>query len=167
MVRKAGRSPLIPTAIRSDGAMPSEVFEWNCPDVAIWLRNMGLGQYADVFADEHKAGDIKRISKAIDVLKKSNLITPQSSPRMSESQDDVLLCVEYNQRRKMSISGEDVYVTTKQSAFITDEDMVDTISSSGDIQSVRLISRDEVNITHVSSYPQFFSVIFHQCGLFL
>ncbi|KHJ95940.1 hypothetical protein OESDEN_04107 [Oesophagostomum dentatum] len=90
-------------------------------------------------------GDIKRLGRAIYELKNSHLNSIQASPRVSESasQDDVLLCVEYDQRRKMSISGEDVFVRTKQSAII-DDSLIDTLSNSGDIHSVRLISRDEL-----------------------
>ncbi|RCN39515.1 hypothetical protein ANCCAN_14578 [Ancylostoma caninum] len=65
-------------------------------------------------------GDIKRLGRAIYDLKNSHVNSMQTSPRVSESasQDDVLLCVEYDQRRKMSISGEDVFVRTKQSAIM-------------------------------------------------
>uniref|UniRef100_A0A183FHN8 PAP2_C domain-containing protein n=1 Tax=Heligmosomoides polygyrus TaxID=6339 RepID=A0A183FHN8_HELPZ len=83
-------------------------------------------------------GDIKRLGRAIYDLRNSHINSIQPSPR-----DDMLLCVEYDQRRKMSISGEDVFVRTKQSAII-DDGIVDTLSNSGDIHSVRLISRDEL-----------------------
>ncbi|KAK6009201.1 hypothetical protein OSTOST_25902 [Ostertagia ostertagi] len=79
-------------------------------------------------------------------LRNSHINSSQPSPRISESasqHDDVLLCVEYDQRRKMSISGEDVFVRTKQSAIIEDP-LVDSISDGGEIRSVRLISRDEL-----------------------
>ncbi|KAK6759421.1 hypothetical protein RB195_021171 [Necator americanus] len=166
MVRKAIRSPLVANA--SDTVMPSEVFEWTTKDVSIWLHSAGFHQYADLFAVQHKIdgatllmlseldlrdpplqikclGDIKRLGRAIYELKNSHINSIQTSPRVSESasQDDVLLCVEYDHRRKMSISGEDVFVRTKQSAII-DDAMVETLSSSGDIHSVRLISRDEL-----------------------
>ncbi|EPB75437.1 hypothetical protein ANCCEY_05488 [Ancylostoma ceylanicum] len=166
MVRKAIRSPLVANA--ADTAMPSEVFEWTTKDVSIWLHNAGFHQYADLFAVQHKIdgatllmlseidlrdpplqikclGDIKRLGRAIYDLKNSHINSMQTSPRVSESasQDDVLLCVEYDQRRKMSISGEDVFVRTKQSAII-DDAVVETLSNNGDIHSVRLISRDEL-----------------------
>lgn len=167
MVRKAIRSPLVANGA-TDTVMPSEVFEWTTKDVSIWLQNAGFQQYADLFAVQHKIdgatllmlseldlrdpplqikclGDIKRLGRAIYDLRNSHINSIQPSPRVSESasQDDMLLCVEYDQRRKMSISGEDVFVRTKQSAII-DDGIVDTLSNSGDIHSVRLISRDEL-----------------------
>ncbi|KAK5973751.1 Sphingomyelin synthetase [Trichostrongylus colubriformis] len=168
MVRKATCSPLVANG-GSDTVMPSEVYEWTTKDVSIWLQNAGFQQYADLFANQHKIdgatlmmlseldlrdpplqikclGDIKRLGRAIYDLRNSHFNSSQPSPRNSESasqHDDVLLCVEYDQRRKMSISGEDVFVRTKQSAII-DGPLVETLSEAGDIRSVRLISRDEL-----------------------
>ncbi|KJH41414.1 hypothetical protein DICVIV_12606 [Dictyocaulus viviparus] len=165
MVRKAARSPSV---TKNDVTTMSSVTEWTTNDVSIWLHNTGFQQYADLFAVQHKIdgatllmlsevdlrdpplqikclGDIKRLGRAIYNLKNRHFNSTQSSLRVSEStsHEDVLLCVEYDQRRKMSISGENVFVRTKQSAII-DDALIDTISNSGDIQSVRLISRDQL-----------------------
>ncbi|VDL70283.1 unnamed protein product [Nippostrongylus brasiliensis] len=166
MVRKAIRSPLVANGA-TDTVMPSEVFEWTTKDVSIWLQNAGFQQYADLFAVQHKIdgatllmlseldlrdpplqikclGDIKRLGRAIYDLRNSHINSIQTSPRVSESasQDDVLLCVEYDQRRRLSISGEDVFVHLL--IFYSDDPLVDSLSNSGDIHSVRLISRDEL-----------------------
>ncbi|CAI4233130.1 unnamed protein product [Auanema sp. JU1783] len=167
MVRKPYYSPVAPAAgvtptVRMNSGM-SEVLDWTCTDVRRWLVANGFSQYAGIMADQHKIdgpallllkehdlreqplgikclGDIKRLFGAIEKLRKCS----SGSRTASESLDDVLLYVEYNKRRRMSISGEDLFVTTKQNAIITDDEFVETLSNTGDFHSVRLISRDEL-----------------------
>ncbi|CAD6187237.1 unnamed protein product [Caenorhabditis auriculariae] len=136
---------------------------WDYKEVAEWLTEIGLEEYAAYLTQKHKIngrmlltitdsdlreqpvairclGDIKKLLAAISALRNSN---------DSVDTEDKLLCVEYDKQRKMSISGEEVYVTTRQSEVMSDKELIDTLNE-GEVKVVQLISREEL-IRHVES----------------
>lgn len=71
--------------------------------------------------------------------------TPNGNgPSLKNSKDGLL--VEYNEQNHLSISGEDVYTTTRRAEIVEDEEtLLDTLAKSSDgTSTVQLISREEI-----------------------
>ncbi|PAV56187.1 hypothetical protein WR25_09505 isoform C [Diploscapter pachys] len=135
-----------------------------------WMIAEGFSDYVDLFVNKHRIdgpallmlsefdlrdsmkidciGDVKRILLAIERLKLSLKARSRSVSKCMEN--DVLFHVEYDRPRRVSLSGEDVFIRTRNSVIISDDELTESIGPESTIKSIHLISREEI-IRHVES----------------